>query len=70
MTSGHVVAQSHDASGNVMGKSHTNPILDTECIKLSFLGAKLQNNSNCHCRINVLRMQCRQESVFTLGCAR
>ena len=26
---GHVVAQSHDTSGNVFGRTHANPILDT-----------------------------------------
>ena len=27
MARGHVVAWSHNANGNVMGKAHTNPIL-------------------------------------------
>ena len=29
MAGGYVVVQSHDASGNVMGRAHKNPILDT-----------------------------------------
>ena len=40
MTKGHVVAYSHDASGNVMGRAHTNPILDTRMYQVEFAGGK------------------------------
>ena len=41
MARGHVVVQSHDANGNIMGRAHANPISILECIKLSLLGARL-----------------------------
>ena len=28
MARGHIVAQSHNTDGNLMGRAHTNPILD------------------------------------------
>ena len=42
ITRGNVVAQSHDANGNVMGRA-MNPILDTRHMKLSLLEVRLQN---------------------------
>ena len=36
MARGHVVACSHDASGNVMGKAHKDPILDTRIYQVEF----------------------------------
>ena len=41
MARGHVVARSRDANGNVMGRSHTNPILDTRMYQLKFAGGKV-----------------------------
>ena len=43
MARGNVVARSKDANGNVMGRSHTNPILDTRTYQVEFTGVKLQN---------------------------
>ena len=36
MARGHVVARSRDANGNVMEKSHTNPILDARIYQVEF----------------------------------
>ena len=38
----HVVARSRDAKGNVMGRSHTNPILDTRMYQVQFAGGKVR----------------------------
>ena len=38
MARGHVVACSHDVNGNVMGRAHTNPIIDTKMYKVEFAG--------------------------------
>ena len=38
MARGHVVARSHDANGDMMGRSHTNPILDTKTYQVEFVG--------------------------------
>ena len=43
MIRGHVLVRSQDANGIVMGRSHTNPILDTRMYQVEFAGAKLQN---------------------------
>ena len=42
MARDHVVARSRDASGNVMGKSHTNPILDTRMYQVEFTGGEVK----------------------------
>ena len=42
MARGHAVAQSHDANGNIVGRAHTNPILDTGMYQVKFVGARLQ----------------------------
>ena len=36
MARGQVVAQSHDTNGNLMGRSHTNPIFDTRMYEIKF----------------------------------
>ena len=36
MARGHVGARSRDANENVMGRSHTNPILDTRMYQVEF----------------------------------
>ena len=36
MARGHVVARSRDANGNMMGGSHTNPVLDTRTYQVEF----------------------------------
>ena len=36
MARGHVVAQSHDANENIMGRAHANPILDLRMYQLEF----------------------------------
>ena len=41
MARGHVVAQSCDANGNIMGRAHTNPILDTILYQVEFSGGKV-----------------------------
>ena len=41
MARGHVVARSRDAKGNVMGRSHTNPILDTRMYQVEFAGGEV-----------------------------
>ena len=40
MARGHVVARSCDTNGNVMGRSHTNPILDTRMYQVEFTEGK------------------------------
>ena len=32
------MAQSHDVNGNIMGRAHANPILDTRVNKVEFAG--------------------------------
>ena len=36
MARGHVVAWSHDVNGNIMGRAHTNLILDTRTYQVEF----------------------------------
>ena len=43
MARGHVVAQSHNASGNMMGRTHANPTMDTRLYPDDFAGRMLQN---------------------------
>ena len=43
MARGHVLAQSHDASGNIMDRAHANPIMDTSLYQVEFAGGRLQN---------------------------
>ena len=38
---GHVGARSQDASGNMRGRSHTNPILDTQMYQVEFTGCEV-----------------------------
>ena len=40
MAHGHVVARSKDTNGNVVGRSHTNPTLDTRTFQVEFTGGK------------------------------
>ena len=41
MARGHVIAQSCDANGNIMGRVHTNPILDTRTYQVDSLEVRL-----------------------------
>ena len=41
MARGHVVARSREAKGNVMGRSHTSPILDTRMYQVEFAGSEV-----------------------------
>ena len=41
MAKGHVVVRSQDANGNVMGRSHTNPILDMRTYQVEFAGGNV-----------------------------
>ena len=41
MTRGNVGAYSHDANGNVMGRAHTYPILDTRMYQVEFAGGNI-----------------------------
>ena len=41
MARGHVVVQSCDASGNIMGKPQMNPIHDTKIYQVEFTGGKV-----------------------------
>ena len=41
MAKDHVVARSRDANGNVMGRFHTNPILDTRTYQVEFAGGEV-----------------------------
>ena len=43
MARGHVVARSRNCNGYVMGRSHTNPILDTRMYQVEFAGVRLHN---------------------------
>ena len=38
---GHVVAESRDANENVMGRAHTNPMLDTRMFQVEFVRGKV-----------------------------
>ena len=38
---GHVVVRSRDANGNVIGRSHSNPILDTRMYQVEFAGGEV-----------------------------
>ena len=37
----HLVAWSHNARGNIMGRAHTNPILDTRMYQVELAGGKV-----------------------------
>ena len=41
MARGHVVAWSHDASGNVMGRAHANAIFDTRMYQVELTGGEV-----------------------------
>ena len=41
MTRGHVVEYNHDTNRNIMGRAHTNPILDTRIYQVDFAGVKV-----------------------------
>ena len=41
MARGNVVAQSHDASGIIMGRTHTNPLLENRIYQVAFAGNKI-----------------------------
>ena len=41
MIIGHVMAQSHDADVNVVGRAHANPILDTVNYQVEFAGSEV-----------------------------
>ena len=41
MAKGHVVACSHDANVNVMGRAHTSPILDIRTYQVEFAGGEV-----------------------------
>ena len=41
MARGNAVAWSHDANGNVMGRAHRNPILDTRMYQIEFTRGKV-----------------------------
>ena len=41
MAKGHVLVRSIDAKGKVMGRSHTNPILDMRMYRIEFAGDKV-----------------------------
>ena len=41
MSKDHVVGQSHDANGNALGRSHTNPIIDTVMYQVEFAGGNI-----------------------------
>ena len=45
MERGHVVAQSHDSSGNIMDRAHINPKLDTMMYQVEFAGGKVKKLS-------------------------
>ena len=64
MARGHVVARSQDANANVMGRSHTNPILDTRTYQVEFTGGKVTVHHQHYCP-----MQFRWEWVLTPRCA-
>ena len=41
MARGHVIADSHDANGNIMTRAHTNLLLDTMIYQVEFTGGKV-----------------------------
>ena len=41
MAIGHIVAHSHDASGNIMGRTQANPVLDTKIYQVQFTGGEV-----------------------------
>ena len=41
MVRGHVLAKSIDTNGNMIDRSHTNPILDTRKYQVEFAGGKI-----------------------------
>ena len=41
MARGHVVAESHDANKNIMGRAHTNQRVDTRMYQVKFAGGKV-----------------------------
>ena len=41
MARGHAVAQSHNVSGTIIGRAHTNPIIDTRMYQVEFAVGKV-----------------------------
>ena len=41
MARGNIVARSRDPNGNLMGRSHTNPIMDARMYQVEFTGAEV-----------------------------
>ena len=41
MATGHVVVWSHDVDGNMIGRAHTNPILDTRMYQVELAGVEV-----------------------------
>ena len=39
----HAMAFSHDVNGNIMGRAHTNPILDTRMYQVEFAGIEVKD---------------------------
>ena len=58
MTRGHVVVQSHDASGSMVARAHTKPILDTRMYQVEFAGGKVAELTTksllSQCLLNVM----------------
>ena len=65
----YVVAQSHDANGNVMGKVHANTILDTKTYQVEFAGGKITeltaSSLPSQCIPNVMQMEM---SIYSYIC--
>ena len=73
MARGYVVARSRDTNGNVMGRSHTNPILDPRIYQVVFaegdvteLTANVNLEGNEYLLLDALVDYCRDNKVISL----
>ena len=57
MARGHVVAWSHNANGNVMGRAQTNSILDKRIYQVEFTGGKPSISWPSQCMPIVMQME-------------
>ena len=61
MAKGHVVARSRDTNGNVMGRSHTNPIIDTRMYQVKFTSYEVIELTTKIIAVNLCPMRFRRE---------
>ena len=68
MVRGHVVARSQDANGNVIRRSHTNPMLDSRIYQVEFTGSEV-TELTANVIAKSLYTKCHADGSTYPGCA-